>query len=134
MGGPAAQQLLQTLAENLELENQALLRRDGSILTAVDHGDRLTEMQARLQAVQAGGPTVVDHYRFDAVKLRLIVPFGVQTGISLGFDSTGTVTEETYDANGSLQSTRTIPFDQTFAVRRATGNRWLNVAVLPPGG
>jgi len=132
--GPGAQAILQTLAENLELENQALLRRDGSILTAVDHGDRLKEMQARLQAVQAGGPTVVDHYRFDSVKLRLIVPFGVQTGISLGFDSTGTVTEETYDANGSLQSTRTIPFDQTFAVRRATGNRWLNVAVLPPGG
>ena len=38
-----------TLAENLELENQALLRKDGSILTAVDHGDRLAEMQARLQ-------------------------------------------------------------------------------------
>ena len=25
------------------------------------------------------------------------------------------------------------PFDQTFVMRRATGARWLNVAVLPPG-
>ena len=38
-----------TLAENLELENQALQRRDGTILTAVDHGDRLAEMQGRLK-------------------------------------------------------------------------------------
>ena len=30
-----------TLAENLELENQALLRADPTILFAVDHGDRL---------------------------------------------------------------------------------------------
>jgi hypothetical protein len=29
-------------------------------------------------------------------------PFGVQTGLSLGFDATGTLTEETYDANGTL--------------------------------
>ena len=42
-----------TLAENLELENQALLRRDESILTAVDHGDRLKEMQGRLQDATA---------------------------------------------------------------------------------
>ena len=38
---PGAQELVLTLAENLELENQALLRADETILTAVDHGDRL---------------------------------------------------------------------------------------------
>ena len=95
-----AQAILVTLAENLELENQALLRRDGSILTAVDHGDRLKEMQARLQAAVTSGQTVVAHYQFDTVNVVKIVPFGVQTGVSLGFDSRGTVTEETYDAAG----------------------------------
>ncbi len=60
-------------------------------------------------------------------------PFGLQTGLSLGLDSTGTMTEETYDAAGNLQSTETKPFDLTFVVRRATGSRWLNVAVLPGG-
>ena len=128
-----AQEILVTLAENLELENQALLRRDGSILTAVDHGDRLKEMQGRLQDAIASGRTVIAHYRFDAVHVVLIVPFGVQTGVSLGFESRGTVTEETYDAAGALQSRQTSPFALTFAVRRATGARWLNVAVLPPG-
>jgi Na+-translocating ferredoxin:NAD+ oxidoreductase RnfD subunit len=133
IAGPGAQEILMTLAQNLELENQALLRKDGTILTAVDHGDRLKEMQGRLQDAKATGRTVIDHYRFDAVNVRLIVPFGVQTGVSLGFDSRGTVTEETYDASGALQDRRTSPFDLTFAVRRATGGRWLNVAVLPPG-
>ena len=128
-----AQAILVTLAENLELENQALLRRDGSILSAVDHGDRLKEMQARLQAASTSGQTVVSHYRFDSVHVVRIVPFGVQTGVSLGFDSRGTVTEETYDAAGALQDRRTAPFALTFAVRPATGARWLIVAVLPPG-
>ncbi len=128
-----APEILVTLAQNLELENQALLRADASILTAVDHGDRLKEMQARLRDASTSGRTVVAHYRFDAVNVVLIVPFGIQTGASLGFQSRGTVTEETYDAAGGLLSRQTFPFDLTFAVRRATGGRWLNVAVLPAG-
>jgi hypothetical protein len=133
IAGPGAQAILMTLAENLELENQALLRRDESLLTAVDHGDRLAEMQGRLRDAVSAGRTVVAHYRFDAVNVRLIVPFGVQTGVSLGFESRGTVTEETYDAGGAVQGRRTSPFALTFALRQATGGRWLNVAVLPPG-
>jgi Na+-translocating ferredoxin:NAD+ oxidoreductase RnfD subunit len=133
LDGPGAQQVLMTLAENLELENQALLRADGSILTAVDHGDRLKEMQGRLRDAMASGRTVIAHYRFDTVHVTLIVPFGVQTGVSLGFDSRGTVTQETYDAAGAVQARQASPFALTFAVRRATGGRWLNVAVLPPG-
>jgi len=34
---------------------------------------------------------------------------------------------------GALVGTETEPFEQTFVMRRATGGRWLNVAVLPPG-
>jgi hypothetical protein len=130
---PGAQAILATLAENLELENQALLRKDAGILPAVDHGDRLVEMQGRLQDAEASGSTVIAHYRFDAVQVTLIVPFGVQTGVSLGFESQGTVTQETYDAAGVMQSQASSPFDLTFAMRRATGARWLNVAVLPSG-
>jgi hypothetical protein len=126
-----ARDIVQTLAENLELEDQALLRRATTILTAVDHGDRLAEMQAALRAAAATGRTVIDHYRFDSLQARLIVPFGVQTGLSLGFDATGTKTEETWDAAGNLLDRHDSPFDLTFALRRATGGRWLNVGVLP---
>ena len=133
LAGPGSQQVLVTLAENLELENQALLRRDPGLLAAVDHGDRLKEMQSRLSDAVTSGRTVVEHYRFDTVNVTLIVPFGVQTGVSLGFDSLGTVTEETYDAGGALLDRHTSPFALTFVVRRATGARWLDVAVLPSG-
>jgi Na+-translocating ferredoxin:NAD+ oxidoreductase RnfD subunit len=125
--------ILVTLAEDLELENQALLRSDGSILTAVDHGDRLKEMQGRLESSVASGRVVIDHYRFDAVHVRQILPFGVQSGVSIGFDSRGVVTRQTYDAAGRLIDQQATPFAQTFAVRRATGDRWLIVAALPLG-
>jgi hypothetical protein len=134
LAGPRAQQILLTLAQNLELENQALLRADQSILVAVDHGDRLKEMQGRLDHAVTSGKTVVTHYQFDAVHVILIVPFGVQTGMSLGFESRGTATVETYDSTGALQGRRTSRFALTFAVRQATGARWLNVAVLPAEG
>jgi len=128
-----AQQLLMTLGENLEIENQALLRRDPGLLTAVDHGDRLADMQGRLERAAATGTTVVAHYQFDSVNVTLLVPFGVQTGLSLGFESRGTLTEETHDASGAVVSRQTSPFAQTFAIRQATGGRWLNVSVLPLG-
>jgi Na+-translocating ferredoxin:NAD+ oxidoreductase RnfD subunit len=131
--GAGSQQLLLILAENLEFENQALLRRDGTILTAVDHGDRLIDMQGRLAQAMAGGTTVITHYRFDTVRVSLVIPFGRQDGLSIGFDSRGTMTEETHDATGALISQQSSPFAQTFVIRRATGERWLDVAVLPAG-
>jgi Na+-translocating ferredoxin:NAD+ oxidoreductase RnfD subunit len=131
ISGAGAQQIVLTLAENLELENQALLRNDASILTAVDHGDRLDEMKGRLQAGQASGVTVVDRYQIDDVKVTLLVPFGRQDGLSLGLESRGTVTKDIYDTSGRLQSSDSSPFATTFVLRRATGARWLNVAELP---
>jgi Na+-translocating ferredoxin:NAD+ oxidoreductase RnfD subunit len=130
LAGPGMQAVVVTLAQNLELENQALLRRDESILTTVDHGDRLIEMQGRLQAATAGS-VVITHYQFDAIDVSLLVPFGRQDGLSLGLAAKGTMIKETYDAAGTLQSRQSSPFAQTFAMRRATGARWLNVAVLP---
>jgi Na+-translocating ferredoxin:NAD+ oxidoreductase RnfD subunit len=120
-----------TLAQNLEFENQALLRRDGAILLAVDHGDRLLEMQQRLSAVQAGGAVELAHYRFDSIHATLLIPFGKQDGFSIGLQAQGTLVGETYDAAGSRTGQTSGPFNLTFAVRRATGDRWLNVGVLP---
>ena len=129
----AAPEILVTLAQNLEIENQALLRRDANLLTAVDHGDRLKEMQARLRDAGASGRTVVAHYQFDAVHVSLIVPFGVQDRSQPGVPVAGHRDHGDLDAGGVLQSRQTSPYSVTFAVRRATGGRWLDVAVLPPG-
>ena len=131
LAGAEMNTVVVTLAQNLELENQALLRRDESILPLVDHGDRLIEMQGRLADANATGITVLRHYDFDAIDVSLLVPFGRQDGLSLGLRGHGTLTEDTVDASGNLLSRQTLPFENTFAMRRATGARWLNVAVLP---
>jgi Na+-translocating ferredoxin:NAD+ oxidoreductase RnfD subunit len=131
LAGTGMNDVVVTLAQNLELENQALLRRDPAILHAVDHGDRLTEMQARLAQAVTSGTIVVEHYRFEAMSVRLLIPFGVQDGFSLGLEGRGTLLRETYDSAGHLLLTEEVHFANTFAVRRATGARWLTVAVLP---
>ena len=132
ISGPGVQGIVLTLVENLELENQAVLRADPTILPAVDHGDRLDEMEARVEDAAAGRPTVVERYQIDDVNVVLIVPFGQQTSLSLGLDARGTVTEERY-ADGEVTSRSTAPFATTFVMRQVTGGRWLNVGVLPPG-
>ncbi len=129
--GSGTQAIVLTLVENLELENQALLRRDASILKAVDHGDRLDQLQRRLQDAVATGTTVIERYQVRDVNVTLLIPFGRQDGLSLGLQSRGTATKETYDAAGHLQARTSSPFATTFVVRRATGGRWLNVAELP---
>jgi len=132
LAGPGMNAIVVTLAQNLELENAALVRRDGSILTADDHGDRLLEMQQRLQSLPASGATTVAHYRFDAIHATLLIPFGKQDGFSIGLQAKGSVVHQPVDAAGVLIGDATVsPFDLTFAVRRATGDRWLTVAVLP---
>ena len=52
--GDGAQQIVLALAENLQLERQALRRGDADLLEAVDHGDRLDEMRRRIQDAAAG--------------------------------------------------------------------------------
>jgi Na+-translocating ferredoxin:NAD+ oxidoreductase RnfD subunit len=131
--GAGAREIVLLLAENLELEREALLRADPTILQAVDHGERLREMQGRLQTAAADGTTVVDRYDIDDIDVSLLVPFGEQTGLSLGMRSRGTVTTETYDESGHLQHRESAPFATTFVMRRATGARWLNVAEKPYG-
>ena len=136
IAGPGARAIVLTLAENLELESQALLRGDSSILEAVDHGDRLDAMRGRLDDAATNGTTVIDRYAIDEVNVTLLVPFGRQDGLSLGLESRGMRITETYDVDGNLETQASSPFATTFALRRATGDRWLNVDELPliPGG
>jgi len=134
ISGDGAEQIVLTLVENLELETQALLRNDETILTAVDHGDRLDDMRNRLSVAARSGRTVVRRYRIESVRMVLEVPFGRQDGLSVGLQSRGSVTVQTYDAAGNLQSSSTEPLATMFVMRRATGDRWLNVAEVPPEG
>ena len=129
LAGSGINEVVVALAQNLELENQALLGHDGALLTVIDHGDRLVEMQSRLATASSG--TMAEHYRFDAIDVSLLVPFGRQDGLSLGLTASGTLTREHFDSSGALTGKSAEPFRLIFAMRQATGKRWMNVAVLP---
>jgi Na+-translocating ferredoxin:NAD+ oxidoreductase RnfD subunit len=129
--GAGAQQIVLALAENLELEHEALRRGDAALLPTVDHGDRLDELRRRIDDAVGGGTRVAERYSIEDVRITLVVPFGRQTGLSLGLESRGTVTTETYRGDGDLVARSSSPFAKSFVLGRPTGGRWLNVAVLP---
>jgi hypothetical protein len=131
ISGDGAEQIVLALAENLQLERRALEQRDAAILEAVDHGERLDELRGRIQDARAGGGTVLEQHQIDTVHITLVVPFGEQSGLSLGLEAQGTVMTETYDAAGELRSRSEEPFAETFVMGRPTGGRWLNVAAEP---
>jgi hypothetical protein len=131
LAGPGAQDLAVTLAENLEIETEALLRADQSLLTAVDSGDRLSEMQRRIDEAVSTGKTVVAHYTFDSLHLSLVFAYGSQGGAGLGLEARGTLEEVAYDAEGNESDRTTSPCALTFVFRQAAGDRWLIVEVLP---
>lgn len=126
-----ARTIVLTLAENLALENQALIERDAALLDAVAHGDRLDAMRERLSNAERSGLTTLHFHTFDDVRVTLLVPFGRQDGLSLGMIATGTVTTEVRDTNGTVVSRTSEPLRTMWALRRATGARWLIVAELP---
>jgi hypothetical protein len=125
-----AQAVALTLAENLEVEAQALRGGERSLLPAVDDGRRLTTLQQRVDDVIATGRAVVPHYTFDELHVVLIDSAG-QSGLSLGFEATGTVEEVAYGVDGSELSRTTSPFARTFVLSRPTGARWLLVDTQP---
>ena len=131
ISGRGVEQIVLTLAENLQYEAQALRSGDGAILEAVAHGDRLDEMEARLAAADASGQVVVEHHRIEEVDVTLVVPFGRQSGLSLGLESRGTVTTETVGADGEVVARTSGPFATRFVMGRPTGGRWMTVAVQP---
>ncbi|MFM8553544.1 MAG: hypothetical protein ACKOBO_02880 [Acidimicrobiales bacterium] len=126
-----ARAVVLTLAENLALEKQAVLEHDGLLPAATAHGDRLDAVREHVRDAEESGTSVTRSYAIDSVKVTLLVPFGRQDGLSLGMVSRGTVTSETRDASGSVVSSESAPFETMWAVRRATGARWLIVDELP---
>ena len=116
-----ARAVVLTLAENLALEAQAIHDGDALLLEAVDHGDRLDAMRDRLDQASSSNGFEVPTYQFDSVRVKLLIPFGRQSGLSLGMIVSGTAS--TADT--------TTPFKTMWALRRATGDRWLIVAELP---
>jgi hypothetical protein len=131
LAGSGVQELAVALAENLEIEATALLDADKRLLAAADFGERLREMQRRIDDALATGETVVESYRFDSLHLSA-APSQGQRGLGLGFEARGTVEEIRYNASGDETMRSTAPFALTFVLSRPTGERWLIVDTVGP--
>ncbi len=141
LSGSGAQALAITLAENLEIEAEALRGADRRMLAAVDHGDRLDEMLGRLDDAVAFGATTVASYTFDSLRLVPIDAAGEQTGLALGFEAQGTVEEIAYDDDGNetgranepyATDVRAEPADRRAMAHRRHARRWIGLG--PPTG
>ena len=119
-----ADDLAMMLAENLEIEAEAMRRRERVLLLSVDFGARLAEMQRRVDRSMATGEWVAADYRFDTLHLRVVVTAGGQ-GADLGFDATGVIDATTYDAYGVELRRNSGPFASTFVLRQGNAARWL---------
>jgi hypothetical protein len=119
-----ADDLAMMLAENLEIESEAMRRREEVLLLSVDFGARLAEMQRRVDRSMATGQWLAADYRFDTLHLRVVVTAGGQ-GAHLGFDATGVIDATIYDADGVELRRNTAPFASTFVLIQGNGDRWL---------
>jgi hypothetical protein len=131
LAGSGAQEIGATLAENLETETQALLEADKALLSAVDFGERLSEMQQRFDDAIAAGTTDVDTYAFDSLHIGSVIRAPGQGALSLGVEARGTLEEITYDADGNQISRTSSPFAITFVLAMPTGDRWLIAETRP---
>jgi Na+-transporting NADH:ubiquinone oxidoreductase subunit NqrB len=121
-----------TLAENLATEAEAVRTANGGLLGNVDAGDRLGEMQARLDEAIATGERRADVYRFDDLALRVSQTTG-QSGATLAFEGKGTLTQVVYDHNGETTDSVDRPFESVFVLAQVGGERWLLVDVGATG-
>ncbi len=131
LAGSEAQDIGVTLAENLETETQALLDADKELLSAVDFGERLSEMQQRFDDAIASGETDVTNYVFDSIRIASVIRAEGQGALSLAVETRGTMQDVTFDADGNQTERSSSPFAITFVLAMPTGDRWLIAETRP---
>jgi hypothetical protein len=125
-----AEALVRALLFNLQVEAEAVTTGDAGLLTAVDHGQRLLDMAAAVDAGRAGAPTV-SSYRFDSVAISVVFPGGLQSGPNAGVTVTGTVTDGVLGSDGAVRDGAARPLATMFTLRRTSDGTWLTTGTLP---
>jgi hypothetical protein len=125
-----ASDLAGILAEDLALEAEAIRTANAVLLAWADAGERLTEMQARIDDAITSGERVADHYELESLELRLAGESEGQTSAALAFDARGVVSSVTYDSSGLEVERSSRAFATTFVMRQLAGDRWLIVTEI----
>ncbi|HEX6222270.1 MAG TPA: hypothetical protein VF115_14355 [Acidimicrobiia bacterium] len=122
--------LAMMLAENLALEGEAIRHADVSRIAIADGGERLDEIQARLEDAVTEGRRPVDHYVFESLHLRAANETEGQTSAALAFVAAGRVEQVVHDPLGTELDRTSRPFQATFVMRQLGGERWSIVRVI----
>jgi hypothetical protein len=123
-----AGQLAVALAEDLRIEAEAMRKADPSLLRAADEGERLSQMERRVEVATTRGEFVVPGYSFESLHLVVVFTDGSQGGASLGFEARGSLEEVTLDESGAELLRKSSPFESLFVLRQGAGGRWLIAA------
>jgi hypothetical protein len=116
------------LAESLALEEEAIVSGDSSLLRAADGGQRLVEMERRLEeSATSGRPTVARH-TFETLRLDVVHVEGPQGGASLALHATGTVERITFGPDGEELGREAGPLASTFVLHRTDDGAWVIVS------
>lgn len=118
------------LARALAIEAQAVLSGDTSLLRSADDGERLVEIERRVEVAATTGELVIEQHHFETIHLDVVFTDGPQGGASLGLVTTGTVDTVTYDAAGVEQGRESRPLARTFVMTPGAGDRWLIVTEM----
>lgn len=124
---PAAIALV--FAENLATEAEALRRADGGMLAGVATGDRLVQLQRRLDEAITTGVRRAHEYRFDSIHIAVAERPEGQSSAGLSVRATGTRDVVVFDALGNETSRDTEGYTADFMLRQVAGDRWLIAAV-----
>jgi hypothetical protein len=127
-----AELVAMNLAENLVIEAEAVRTADGSLLALSNGGNRLDEMQKRLDTAIATGDRWADEYRFETLTMRIHEAAEGQTSAGLVLEATGVQDRVLYDTSGVEQSRESEPFATDFVLRQLADDRWLIVDVVGP--
>ena len=133
LAGERKARLAQALMVALAAEQEALRRRDASILLTVDHGTRLTELRSLIERSTAGGPIVTTRYVLGDASLTAVRPGG-QSGSMIGVEATVTMTQESIDERGHAVVGPTSNGTRVFILRPYRDTRWLLVDVRSGSG
>ena len=112
----------------LATEQEALRRRDTTILPTVDHGTRLSQMSALIERSAQTRMLTTVRYTLGDAQLTAVRPGG-QSGSMIGVEVRVTMTEQTIDAKGRVRTGSTSGGTRVFVVRPYRGTRWLLVDV-----
>jgi hypothetical protein len=126
-----ARRLVDALMFNLAIEAEAIALGDPSLITAVDHGERLAEMAARVDSAD-GAELVRSVYRLDTIELVVVFPGGLQSGPNAGLRLVGTVSDSMIGNDDEPAATAVRQIDIIYSLRRTAGGVWLTTGVVPP--